>query len=123
MLRKFGGAHGRPKRGFTEGAVAALEAYSWPGNVRELENKVKTALIMGEGPMITAADLGLDEGATGRLAVQPARSARARRAAGDHAGARDRGQQRLARRRAARHDAPDAVRPDGTLRAAHAGHK
>ncbi len=63
MLRKFSG--GRAKRGFTEGAMAALEAYSWPGNVRELENKVKTALVMGEGAMITAADLGLEEGIEG----------------------------------------------------------
>jgi len=60
FVRKLGSGQGR-KRGFTEGAIAALEAYSWPGNVRELENKVKRALIMGEGPLITAADLGLDE--------------------------------------------------------------
>jgi two-component system, NtrC family, response regulator len=64
MVRKFGAAHGRAKRGFTEGAIAALEAYSWPGNVRELENKIKRALIMGDGPLITSADLGLDESAT-----------------------------------------------------------
>jgi two-component system, NtrC family, response regulator len=62
MLRKYSGAHGRPKRGFTEDATAALETYDWPGNVRELENKVKTALIMADGPMITAADLGLKPG-------------------------------------------------------------
>ncbi|MGH8239994.1 MAG: PEP-CTERM-box response regulator transcription factor, partial [Steroidobacteraceae bacterium] len=61
MIRKFGGPPGRGRRGFTEGALASLDAYSWPGNVRELENKVKSALIMSEGPMITAADLGLDE--------------------------------------------------------------
>jgi two-component system NtrC family response regulator len=61
LLRKYSGAHGRPKRGFSEEASAALEAYTWPGNVRELENKVKTALIMAEGPMITAEDLGLKE--------------------------------------------------------------
>ena len=67
LLRKFGAAHGRPKRGFTEGAVAALEAYSWPGNVRELENKVKTAVIMADGPLITAPDLGLDEGVDGGM--------------------------------------------------------
>jgi two-component system, NtrC family, response regulator len=59
MLRKFNGAHGRPKRGFTEEALAALEAHSWPGNVRELENKVKSAIIMSEGSLITAEDLGL----------------------------------------------------------------
>jgi two-component system, NtrC family, response regulator len=67
LLRKFGAANGRPKRGFTESAVAALEAYSWPGNVRELENKVKTAVIMADGPLITAADLGLDEGVDGGM--------------------------------------------------------
>jgi two-component system NtrC family response regulator len=67
MLRKFGAGHGRPRRGFTEAAIAALEAYPWPGNVRELENKVKTALIMGDGPMISAADLGLADGADASL--------------------------------------------------------
>ncbi len=61
FLRKFGGSHGRPRRGFTEDAIAALEAYPWPGNVRELENKVKTAMIMAEGALITAEDLGLEE--------------------------------------------------------------
>jgi two-component system, NtrC family, response regulator len=66
MLRKFSG-HGRPKRGFSEDAIAAMEAYAWPGNVRELENKVKTALIMAEGPMVTAADLGLKEAVDGAL--------------------------------------------------------
>jgi two-component system, NtrC family, response regulator len=69
LLRKHGGVHGRPKRGFAEDAIAALEGYSWPGNVRELENRVKTAMIMAEGSMITAADLnlGLNEGADGAL--------------------------------------------------------
>jgi len=61
FLRKYSGAQGRPKRGFSEDAAAALEAYSWPGNVRELENKVKSALIMAEGALITAEDLGLKE--------------------------------------------------------------
>jgi two-component system NtrC family response regulator len=67
MLRKFGNVGGRPKRGFTEEATAALEAYSWPGNVRELENRVKTAMIMAETPMLSAEDLGLKEGAESAL--------------------------------------------------------
>lgn len=62
MLRKFSGSHGKPKRGFSEDALAALETYSWPGNVRELENKVKTAMIMSEGVLISAQDLGLEAG-------------------------------------------------------------
>ncbi|MFA7667685.1 MAG: helix-turn-helix domain-containing protein, partial [Burkholderiaceae bacterium] len=42
-------------------------AYPWPGNVRELENKVKTAMIMAEGALITAEDLGLQETASSGL--------------------------------------------------------
>jgi two-component system, NtrC family, response regulator len=62
LLRKYAGAPGRRKRGFTEDASAALEAYAWPGNVRELENKVKSAVIMADGALISAADLGLTPG-------------------------------------------------------------
>jgi len=67
LLRKYGGVHGRPKRGFTEEAIAAMEAYQWPGNVRELENKVKTAVIMADGALLTADDLGLKETVEGAL--------------------------------------------------------
>jgi two-component system NtrC family response regulator len=67
LMRKFGGLHGSPKRGFTDDAIAALEGYSWPGNVRELENRLKAAIIMGEGPLITAEDLKLNERVDGAL--------------------------------------------------------
>ena len=77
MLRKFSGAQGRPKRGFTEDAIAALEAYRWPGNVRELENKVKSAMIMAEGALLTAEDLGLRERATARRCSISRKCARA----------------------------------------------
>ncbi len=40
-------------------AVAAIEAHPWPGNVRELENVMKRAVIMADGPTISAVDLGL----------------------------------------------------------------
>ncbi|HSN72615.1 MAG TPA: sigma 54-interacting transcriptional regulator, partial [Steroidobacteraceae bacterium] len=62
FLHKFSQSQGRARRGFTEDAVAAIESYAWPGNVRELENKVKTAVIMADDPMITAMDLGLAPG-------------------------------------------------------------
>jgi two-component system NtrC family response regulator len=44
---------------FAEEALAAIEHYPWPGNVRELENCIKRAVIMAEGPLMRAADLGL----------------------------------------------------------------
>ena len=40
-------------------ALAAIDAYGWPGNVRELENRIKRAVIMADGKMLTAADLDL----------------------------------------------------------------
>ncbi|ROR34714.1 PEP-CTERM-box response regulator transcription factor [Inmirania thermothiophila] len=51
---------GRPVRGFSEDALAAIEAHDWPGNVRELENRVKRAVIMADGERVHAADLQLD---------------------------------------------------------------
>jgi two-component system NtrC family response regulator len=59
LLHRFGAAQGTPRRGFTPDALAAIQAYGWPGNVRELENKVKTAVIMAEGALVGAEDLGL----------------------------------------------------------------
>ena len=59
FLDLFGRDHGRSLRGFTEDALAAIEAYPWPGNARELENRVKRAVIMAENNRIAAEDLEL----------------------------------------------------------------
>ena len=62
LLHKYAKLQKRAINGFSDDAVHAIEAYSWPGNVRELENKIKGAVIMADGKMVTAADLGLQEG-------------------------------------------------------------
>jgi two-component system NtrC family response regulator len=59
LLNKFAKQQGRIRKGFTDDAHDAIEAYAWPGNVREMENKIKAAVIMAEGKLVTAADLGL----------------------------------------------------------------
>ncbi|MFM7396962.1 MAG: sigma-54 interaction domain-containing protein [Gammaproteobacteria bacterium] len=41
-------------------AIAALKAYTWPGNVRELENVIQRAMVVADGPLLTAQHLGLD---------------------------------------------------------------
>ena len=46
--------------GLAPDALAAIDAWGWPGNVRELENRVKRAVIMADGKLVTAADLDLD---------------------------------------------------------------
>ena len=62
LLQKYAKLQKRAINGFSDDAVAAIEAYSWPGNVRELENKIKGAVIMADGKLVTAADLGLEAG-------------------------------------------------------------
>ena len=62
LLQKYSKLQNRAVNGFSDDAVQAIEAYSWPGNVRELENKIKGAVIMADGKLVTADDLGLDTG-------------------------------------------------------------
>ncbi len=82
ILRRLAIGGVRAKRGFSEDAMAAMEAYAWPGNVRELENKVKTACIMAEGQLLTAADLELSvgEGSLLPLGLKEVRARAERRA-------------------------------------------
>ncbi len=48
------------ERALDAGAIAALHRHGWPGNVRELENVIQRALVVSDGPYLTAADLELD---------------------------------------------------------------
>jgi len=59
FLSRFAVEHGRPARGFSATALAALRDHPWPGNVRELENRVKRAVVMTDGALLSATDLGL----------------------------------------------------------------
>lgn len=50
--------------GITEEALQRLRAYGWPGNVRELANVIENAVVMGQGPELTAHDLPGKVGST-----------------------------------------------------------
>ncbi|MEL7023581.1 MAG: PEP-CTERM-box response regulator transcription factor [Pseudomonadota bacterium] len=60
LLDEAAQRHGKSIRGFSEDAHQAMVAHLWPGNVRELSNKVNGAVIMADGPQVTAEDLGLE---------------------------------------------------------------
>jgi len=60
-LERFKDERARRIHGFAPDAIAALHNYGWPGNVRELINRVRRAIILSEGKVITAHDLELAE--------------------------------------------------------------
>jgi len=63
-------------KGLAGDAIAAIDAWGWPGNVRELENRVKRAVILADGKLVTAADLDLQQSDDGDEAVVHLRTVR-----------------------------------------------
>jgi two-component system NtrC family response regulator len=61
LLQQMAERYGRPTRGLAPDAIRAVHAHRWPGNVRELENRIKGAVIMADGAVVTATDLGLQD--------------------------------------------------------------
>ena len=61
FLKRFAGEMNPQVRGFAPDALAAIDGWPWPGNVRELENRVKRAVIMTDGKLVSAEDLDLDD--------------------------------------------------------------
>jgi two-component system NtrC family response regulator len=68
FLQRFAKEMNPQVKGFAPDALAAIDGWGWPGNVRELENRMKRAVIMADGKLLTAADLDLaGDGAGGEL--------------------------------------------------------
>jgi two-component system NtrC family response regulator len=61
LLQEMSQRFSKPTRGLAPDATRAIVAHRWPGNVRELENCIKNAVIMTDGPLVTAADLRLKD--------------------------------------------------------------
>jgi DNA-binding NtrC family response regulator len=78
FLDKFNRDFNKQVTGIQEAAQEALRRHPWPGNVRELRNAVERAMILGQGPMLTAKDFafsleadGQGRAAAGRLLELP----------------------------------------------------
>ena len=59
FLNQYKDEYGTKTTGFSDEAVEAMLSHSWPGNIRELQNKLKSAVVLAEGSVINADDLGL----------------------------------------------------------------
>ncbi|MCK6550943.1 sigma 54-interacting transcriptional regulator [Myxococcota bacterium] len=59
LLAKAVEEHGSKVKGFSKSCLGAIRSYRWPGNVRQLENKIKKAVVLAEGTLITAEDMDL----------------------------------------------------------------
>jgi two-component system response regulator AtoC len=57
FFRQLAQLHHRPLPKISPATMGLLEAYEYPGNVRELRNLLERALIQGQDPEITPADL------------------------------------------------------------------
>jgi DNA-binding NtrC family response regulator len=60
LLARHARALGKRITGVTHEAMQLLLACRWRGNVRELDNALQRAVILGEGPLVTPADLPPD---------------------------------------------------------------
>jgi two-component system NtrC family response regulator len=59
FVRRIAAEQRRGSMSLLPDAIDVIDSHLWPGNVRELENVIKRAVIMSEGAMIAAPDLGL----------------------------------------------------------------
>ena len=59
FLTRFAAELNPQVKGLTPDAIAAIDGWDWPGNVRELENRVKRAVALAEGKLVSAAQLDL----------------------------------------------------------------
>ncbi|MDE2462507.1 MAG: sigma-54-dependent Fis family transcriptional regulator [Alphaproteobacteria bacterium] len=59
LLQKFSREANRSVVGLRDDAIAALRSYTWPGNVRELIAVLQRAVVLADGPWLTASALGL----------------------------------------------------------------
>ncbi|HTK28510.1 MAG TPA: sigma-54 dependent transcriptional regulator [Vicinamibacterales bacterium] len=59
FIRKHAKRIGRRIERMEDTVLAGLQQYDWPGNVRELENTIERAVVLSQGPVITARSVSV----------------------------------------------------------------
>ena len=69
FVRQLGADMGKLAPGLSREARDLLVAHGWPGNIRELQNAIERALILADGELISAGQLGIVPRALGDVAT------------------------------------------------------
>jgi DNA-binding NtrC family response regulator len=59
FLKRHAGRYRKGVHGFDAGGMQSLLEHSWPGNIRELDHAIERAVLMSQGELVRAGDLGL----------------------------------------------------------------
>jgi two-component system response regulator HydG len=70
FLQKFARENGKTITGFDDDALNRIVTYRWPGNVRELENVIERAVVLCDGPLLTAKHLPVGVSSAVRSALR-----------------------------------------------------
>ncbi|HEX8790359.1 MAG TPA: sigma-54 dependent transcriptional regulator [Polyangiaceae bacterium] len=70
FLQRFARENGKHIEAFSDDAIDRITNYRWPGNVRELENVIERAVVLCDGPTLTAKHLPAGVGAVPRGALR-----------------------------------------------------
>ena len=67
FLRRHAQRYRKQLSGFDPGAMQTLLDHPWPGNIRELDHAVERAVLLAQGDIVRASDLGLRLSASGTV--------------------------------------------------------
>jgi transcriptional regulator with GAF, ATPase, and Fis domain len=59
LINKLADEMGVAHKELSKETVQALRKYAWPGNIRQLENRLKKAIVLADGSVLTPEDLDL----------------------------------------------------------------
>jgi transcriptional regulator with PAS, ATPase and Fis domain len=73
FLRRLAAEFGREVEGFDTSALTTMWRHPWPGNVRELIAAIRRAVVVGNSPTVSAAELALTRSSQGVRIHRPQR--------------------------------------------------